>query len=384
MTNYFFVVPKSTNPEAVTAVDAEGKLTDEGDKEVQAESAAIKNAQVQPVTIPAMGDIVLNPPINSEQKKIGCSLNLCRGYLLNINKIKKKVGNEAISVCSEKIGSRKRQLAKCNVCSQFEEQAKRRSRHGVVYIAHGVRCDSEEKLKNIIDHLHSEIHQAALDAKKYKELWDRQDQNHPLVRVLKKQEQTTVGNLIKLAIDVYNDSKLLTPSAWSWPARALATAHADQLISSMNENGLQGPFIPFEPISTDLHYRDPNIYKEMLTTIAELEKKELKDEANTAIKFSTQIGSVDTMQRDNKFLFLKYNSPDDPLKIKTRFVGVTDSDLKGAAGLEDCVLTGLKTIEVDKLVMKKYMLVLLQMAKLLIQDLNPGCGKETCKGKETC
>jgi hypothetical protein len=61
------------------------------------------------------------------------------------------------------------------------------------------------------------------------------------------------------------------------------------------------------------------------------------------------------MQRNNKFLFLKYNSPDDPLEIKTRprFVGVTDSDLKGAAGLEDCVLTGLKTIEVDKLVMKK-------------------------------
>ena len=54
-----------------------------------------------------------------------------------------------------------------------------------------------------------------------------------------------------------------------------------------------------------------------------------------------------------KFLFLKYNSPDDPLEIKTRFVGVTDLDLKGAAGLEDCVLTGLKTIEIDKLVMKK-------------------------------
>ena len=264
------------------------------------------------------------------------------------------MGNETISVYSEKIGFRKRQLAKSNVCSQFEEQAKRRSRHGVVYIAHGVRCDMEEKLKNIIDHLHSEIHQAALDARKYKELCDRQDQNHPLVRILKKQEQTTVGNLIKLAIDVYNDSKLLTPSAWSWPARALATAHADQLISSMNENGLQGPFIPFEPSSTDLHYRDPNIYKEMLTTITELEKEKLKDEVNTAIKFSTQIdGSVDTMQRDNKFLFLKYNSPDDPLEIKTRFVGVTDSDLKGAAGLEDCVLTGLKTIEVDKLVMKK-------------------------------
>ena len=134
-----------------------------------------------------MGDIVPNPPINSEQKTIGCSLNSYRGYFVEYQQNSKKVGNETISVYSKKIGSCKRQLAKCNVCSQFEEQAKRSSRHGVVYIAHGVRCDLEEKLKNIIDHLHSEIHQAALDAKKYKELWDRQDQNHPLVRVLKKQ-----------------------------------------------------------------------------------------------------------------------------------------------------------------------------------------------------
>ena len=92
----------------------------------------------------------------------------------------------------------------------------------------------------------------------------------------------------------------------------------------------------------------------MLTTIAELEKVKLKDEVNTAIKFSTQIdGSLGTMQRDNKFLFLKYNSTDDPLEIKTRFVGVTNLDFELADGLEDCVLTGLKTIEVDKLVMKK-------------------------------
>ena len=41
------------------------------------------------------------------------------------------------------------------------------------------------------------------------------------------------------------------------------------------------------------------------------------------------------------------------MKIKTRFVSVTDSDLKVAVGLEDCVLTGLNTIGVDKLVMKK-------------------------------
>ena len=77
-TNYFFVVPKSTNTEAVTAVDAEEKLTDEGDEEVQTEShpsqaskesAASENVQVHPVIIPVIGDIVPNPPINNEPKK---------------------------------------------------------------------------------------------------------------------------------------------------------------------------------------------------------------------------------------------------------------------------------------------------------------------------
>ena len=155
LTNYFFVVPKSTNTEAVTAVDAKEKLTDEGDEEVPTEShpsqaskesATSENVQVHPV--PVIGDIVPNPPINNEQNKIGCSLNSYKGYLLNINKIQNKVGKEIISVYSEKIGSRKRLLAKCNICSQFEEQAKKRSRNGTVYIAHGVRCDSEEKFKN--------------------------------------------------------------------------------------------------------------------------------------------------------------------------------------------------------------------------------------------
>ena len=69
-----------------------------------------------------------------------------------------------------------------------------------------------------------------MDAKKYKELWENHELNHLLIRVLKKHEQATVENITKLAIDVYNDSKL---SAWSWPARAFATAHAHQLITKI-------------------------------------------------------------------------------------------------------------------------------------------------------
>ena len=59
-------------------------------------------------------------------------------------------------------------MVKCLVCSEFEEEAKRYAGNNRVYLADGVRCDSKKKLQDIVDHLH------------------------------------------------YNDSKLLTPAAWSW------------------------------------------------------------------------------------------------------------------------------------------------------------------------
>ena len=215
--------------------------------------------------------------------------------MLNIRKIQDKVGQETILVYSEKIGSRKRQLAKCNICFQFEEEAKKRSRHDIVYLAHGVRCNSEEKLKKIIDHLFSDMHKAAMDAKTCTELWESQNLNDPWVRVLQKQKQITVENLVKLAIDVYNHSKLLTLSAWSWPPRALANAaHAEQQISTLKENGLETPFIPFEPSSTDLYYKDPNIYKEMLTIIAELETMKLKNEVNKPLSSPPKLMDLST------------------------------------------------------------------------------------------
>ena len=83
----------------------------------------------------------------------------------------------------------------------------------MVYIAHGVRCDTDEKIMKIIDHLFSNSHQAAVEAKELKLKWEKLDMNHPWLKVLNKENQATVENLIRLVIDIYNDSKLLTPSA---------------------------------------------------------------------------------------------------------------------------------------------------------------------------
>ena len=262
LTNYFTVI--STKNKSVTAVavssnydevnEPDQTVSTEGQVEFEAPenlSEQSEHVQITTITTPSShqtdgtdSEVNNQNATTQNDDQIDCSLNLYRGYSLNIKKIQDKAGKETISVYHDKIGSRKRLLAKCKICSEFEEEAKKKSRHGIVYIAHGVRCDSNDKLKIIVDHLYSEMHKAAVDAKNYKELWDNHNYNHPWVRVLQNQEQVNLETLIKLAIDVYNDTKLLTPSAWSWPARALATAHAEQQISSLKENGLESPFIP--------------------------------------------------------------------------------------------------------------------------------------------
>ena len=92
----------------------------------------------------------------------------------------------------------------------------------------------------------------------------------------------------------------------------------------------------------------------MLTIIAKLENEKLKAELQDAIKFSSQIdGSVDSMQHDNKFMFIRFNSPTEPIEVKTRFVTVASSELRGAAGLEDCFLTSMKSLGVDEAMIRE-------------------------------
>ena len=59
------------------------------------------------------------------------------------------------------------------------------------------------------------------------------------------------------------------------------------------------------------------------------------------------------MQHDNKFVFIRFNSPAEPIEVKTRFVTVASSELRGAAGLEDCFLASMKDVGVDETMMEE-------------------------------
>ena len=47
---------------------------------------------------------------------------------------------------------------------------------------------------------------------------------------------------------------------------------------------MDAPFVPFAPTSLDLHCKDPLVYKEILTIIAELETEKLNAELKDTIK----------------------------------------------------------------------------------------------------
>ena len=99
------------------------------------------------------------------------------------------------------------------------------------------------------------------------------------------------------------------PFAWSLLSRSLASLCGEKQIKTFNENSNDTSFSEYEPLPIDLHYRDPVVYAEMLSIIADLEIAKLKDKLNNVIRFSCQIdGSVDSMQNDNKIVFIRFNT----------------------------------------------------------------------------
>lgn len=73
--------------------------------------------------------------------------------------------------------------------------------------------------------MHSDSHGAACKADEIQHLWLTQSDKHPWIKVLKNNESEIVKNLIEIAIDVHNDSKVLTLSANSWPSRSFSKMH---------------------------------------------------------------------------------------------------------------------------------------------------------------
>ena len=153
--------------------------------------------------------------------------------------------------------------------------------------------------------------------------------------------------LIRLSIDVYNDSLLLTPTAFSWPGRSLASLHSDQLISSFRENGFDQQFEEFKPPGSVLHYRDPVIYAELLKIERELQSKVTSNLVNAAVVWAIQVdGSLSRTMIDNKFVRARIIDKD--LNMKTVFLSVDAPQARGAEGLLEIVKAIINSFGLDK------------------------------------
>ena len=161
-----------------------------------------------------------------------------------------------------------------------------------------------------------------------------------------------VRTLVDLAVSVHNDSKLLTAAAWSWPSRSLANLHAERQYKVYEQHDVE--FSGFCPSRVQLHHRDTMHYAEMLHIEGEMERKKLFQELQQCSKFSVQIdGAVDSQQQDKKYVFVRYNSLDSLLEIKTRLLSMRESTQRGAKGLFNVILSSLSGISED-IIKKKF------------------------------
>ena len=214
--------------------------------------------------------------------------------------------------------------------------AKTSSKNGTIAIANGVREDCSDRLERVIDHMTSEPHMAATNKKKMDEAWEECTTSHPWLRALTAYNKTVFAMLLRMAVDVYNDCLIETVSARSWPMRSLACLASDHLLAAVRQNGADVEFVPFTPASSDLHYRDPNYYKQKLDVIYELEKVRLSQMFNRCTVLSVQIdGSCDKQMLDHKFVSGRMANSDG--SVTSVFVVMHSPEKNGAPGLLEAV-----------------------------------------------
>lgn len=264
--------------------------------------------------------------------------------------------HSCLSAFQDVVGKRSRPMVKCLTCQNYESEARKLSLNGTVPIAFGIPVHNSQGLLRVIDHLLSRAHKATAELQRKSELWEFQSDKHPWVKTLKKHRAEVTEFLVKLAVDVYNDCQVETPTAWSWPSRSLANLHSDSLNKRFVDHGWDTPFVAFGESdvskSSLYHYRDPTVYREMLEVVANVERQNISNALKGCVSYGIQIdGSVDKQQLDNKFIVARYMPNTPEVELKTVFLGVVEAEQSGAKGLLQCIISVLSRVSapLDKL-----------------------------------
>jgi hypothetical protein len=279
------------------------------------------------------------------------SVEFYKGIRLKLKNIVEKFDFFTVTETKESSTGKIRPKVKCEVCCTYEEAAKKQTRNKLVPMASGVLAYGQEKLKQLIDHTHSEAHKSALEAKKLDEVWAENSMKHPWINSTLKHKQEVVEMLIRMCMDAYNDCIVERCSAYSWPARSLTQLATESFIGHIRSQGMNSDFLPYKPSSIDLHYRDPVYYCEMVKCVGQVELQKLKTMMESCIVYSMQVdGSVSKFMADNKFVSCRALMPTN--EVRTAFLSMVSPESNGATGLLEAVSNTLERCgaSLDKLI----------------------------------
>ena len=269
-------------------------------------------------------------PVANETKESSCSTSM--------ETISSR--RTTIVVVPRKKGERKR--IRCEVCVKYPDIIKKlcyRGRIPPICTVTGTEARSETE----ISHIESDAHKEAVKAERINGLsYKEKVETVPLFKISKAQNKEFADKVGKLITHVYNDAKLLTSSAFSWPSRVVTSEIAQQF-------DMNAQFEPYVASTFDLQYVSPAGHQELLEAIVKADIPNFQSNIDNCLAVSFRCdASMDRTQKDNEFMLIK--TIDKEGNESLRYVGLGFVKGHGAEGHLEALKEGLKdTIGFDKL-----------------------------------
>ena len=207
-----------------------------------------------------------------------------------------ETGTKEIEVVTTKTGERKR--VRCKACNENFDIVKRfcyRGRIPPICTPTG----TEARSGTIAKHLSSEAHKECVKLKRIRGLSSSEKiQAIPLFKIANAQTHLLANRIGKLIIQVYNDAKNLSISAFSWPSRVVA----GEIAHTFDYNS---PFKEYDASVFDLQYVTPASHQQLLKIIVQTDLPRFKKEIDDCLAASFRCdASMDRTQKDNEFMLL--------------------------------------------------------------------------------
>lgn len=192
-----------------------------------------------------------------------------------------KINQFSLDPCFKKLPTTKgRKMVRCEICYRQATTAImlcKKKNHLPPICSEGGSVPRVTILKN---HIESHMHKECIKVDQLSKLSRSEVHNTaPLNKLILKQNKDLVLKISKLIVNVFNDSKRGTLSAWSWPSREVVSLICSQLDP-------ENPFQPYNPKEGDLQYINPGTHTDLLRHIVQADILNLKSKLKSCIAIS--------------------------------------------------------------------------------------------------